>query len=102
MAQPGDPSSKQPKCSRCDDKSISWTMSKFNFDWICLTCKEDERLAPGYANADNTEVSAVRAGYNNFPGVGLTLADRVFLAQRVAARPRRASKWVEASEGEDA
>ena len=102
MARPGDPSFNQPNCSRCGDKSISWTMSKFNFDWIYLTCKEDERLAPGYANADNTEVSAVRAGYNNFPGVGLTLADRVFLAQRVAARPRRASKWVEASEGEDA
>ena len=102
MARPGDPGYKQNGCVRCGDKLMAWTMSKFNFDLICLSCKDDERLAPGYANADKVEVAAVRAGYNNFPGVGLTLADRVFLVQRVAARPGRASRGAEASEGEHA
>jgi ribosomal protein S27E len=102
MARPGDSFFKQTECARCGDELTSQIMSKFNHDVICLSCKADERLAPGYGNADTTEVAAVRAGDYNFPGVGLTPADQVFLAGRVAARPGRNSKGAEASEVEHA
>jgi len=102
MARPEDSFFKQTECARCGDSLTSQIMSKFNHDVICLSCKTDERLAPGYANADATEVAAVRAGDYNFPGVGLTPADRVFLARRVDSRPGRASRGAEASEGEHA
>jgi len=61
-------------------------MSKFNNDWLCSECKEDERAAPGYAAADAAEVAAVLAGVRNFPGVGLSPADRDFLAVRLVER----------------
>ena len=64
------------------------TMSKFNTDTVCMPCKEDERLAPGYEHADKIEYEAVRAGVRNFPGVGLSAEDIAFLAERRAQRQR--------------
>ncbi len=65
-------------------------MSKFNQDWLCAACKEDERHTPGYAAAEAAEVHAVKTGLRNIPGVGLSAEDVTFLAQRRAARAPQA------------
>jgi hypothetical protein len=75
-------------CSRCGDNASASILSKFNFDEICLECKRDEELAPGYREADEAEVAHVRAGNNNYPGVGLSPEDHEFLARRRAERKR--------------
>ena len=45
-------------------------MSKFNTDHICPACRARERAHPCYATADAAEITAVRAGVANFPGIG--------------------------------
>lgn len=77
-------------CDRCgaDLARTASTMSKFNADVICVACKADERLAPGYQAADDTEVAMVRAGVRNYSGVGLSPTDAAFLATRRAARAK--------------
>ena len=59
-------------CERCgaDLAKVSSIMSKFNQDTICSPCKARERAHPGYREADEAEIAAVRAGDCNFPGVG--------------------------------
>ena len=76
----------QKNCSRCGVELKVWTMSKFNTDIICMSCKEDERQAPGYKAADEAELQAVKNGVRNFPGVGLSDEDKKFLAERRAQR----------------
>ena len=61
-------------------------MSIFNTDTICLPCADDEQEAPGYEAAQQAEDTAVREGNHNFPGVGLSKADRDFLAEKRKAR----------------
>jgi hypothetical protein len=61
-------------------------MSKFNVDALCLRCADDERLAPGYADACKAEMAAVRQGDLYFPGMGLSSEDSDFLANRRKAR----------------
>jgi hypothetical protein len=73
-------------CDRCHAKLDVSIMSKFNVDTLCERCAEDERLAPGYPDADNAEMAAVRQGDLNFPGIGLSSEDRAFLASRRKAR----------------
>jgi hypothetical protein len=73
-------------CDRCQAKLDVSVMSKFNVDTLCDRCAEDERLAPGYADASKAEMDAVRQGDLNFPGVGLSSEDRAFLANRRRAR----------------
>lgn len=73
-------------CDRCHAETLTHILSKFNQDTLCLDCKNDERLAPGYAAADAAEVASVRQGNYNFEGVGLSSADRAFLSARRAAR----------------
>ena len=73
-------------CDRCGVVTRAAIMSKFNTDIICVACKEDERQAPGYEAADRAEVAAVMGGNYRFPGVGLSAADEVFLAERRQAR----------------
>lgn len=73
-------------CDRCNQPSVATIMSKFNTDTICLSCKEDERQAPGYAEACRAETAAVRSGDYNFPGIGLSSADANFLAGRRKSR----------------
>jgi len=79
-------------CDRCKDPLGVRTMSKFNREAICMPCKTAEREAPGYIDADDAEVAAVRRGEYNFPGVGLTARDREFLAERLAERREREAK----------
>jgi hypothetical protein len=73
-------------CARCAAELRTCTMSRFNTDTICHDCREDEKQAPGYAEAERREVEAVRAGFYNFPGVGLSVADLAFLGERLRAR----------------
>jgi hypothetical protein len=73
-------------CDRCGGDARISIMSKFNRDTLCTACKDDERLAPGYAFADAAEAAAVRGGNYHFAGVGLSAADESFLAARRAAR----------------
>ncbi len=73
-------------CDRCGMPMGAHIMSKFDLAIICIPCKGDERQAPGYPAADEAEVSAVRRGELNFPGVGLTDLDREFLEKRLAER----------------
>lgn len=73
-------------CDRCRATGRPMIMSKFNTDWICTDCKQDEKLAPGYAVADGAEFQACKRGERNFPGVGLSADDRAFLAARVEQR----------------
>jgi hypothetical protein len=61
-------------------------MSKFNVDTLCERCADDERLAPGYAEAVKAELASVRQGDLNFSGVGLSGEDHAFLANRRKAR----------------
>lgn len=74
------------RCDRCGAPFGSKIMSKFNQDALCVDCKEDERLAPGFASADAAELAAVRAGVADYPGVGLGPKDQAFLAARRACR----------------
>jgi hypothetical protein len=61
-------------------------MSKFNREILCLRCKDDERLAPGYADAYAAEAASLRNRLTHFDGIGLTRADEAFLAARRTAR----------------
>ena len=80
------------RCKRCGSRDVGFVVSKFNLDTICIPCKDDERLAPGYKTADAAEVAACRAGDYNFPGVGLSRDDARFLAERLAARTKEATR----------
>lgn len=57
-------------CVRCGATNCATTMSKFNTDIICMSCKDKERKHPKYAEADAAELAAVKAGDYNFPGIG--------------------------------
>jgi hypothetical protein len=59
-------------CQRCGGPTNgTTTMSMFNEDIICMTCKEKEKQHPEYKRATDAEISAVRAGNYNFKGIGL-------------------------------
>ncbi len=73
-------------CSRCRAPLRSYTVSRFNTETICLECSDDERQAPGYRLAAETETNAVRSGDYNFPGIGLGPEDREFLRTRLSLR----------------
>jgi len=74
-------------CVRCGRTARCFIGSVMNTDWICLPCRDDEGEAPGFAAAAQAEQDAVKAGNFNFPGVGFTSADRVFLSERLKKRP---------------
>jgi hypothetical protein len=77
------------KCDRCGDDTSMTTMSIFNRDTICPPCKLEEKEAPNYRRAVDTEASAVRCGDYNFSGIGLAAEDLTFLAQRRRCRQNR-------------
>ena len=56
-------------CDRCGgDTNNMTTMSIFNEDVICMSCKEQERKDPEYQAASVAEIEAVKAGDRNFKG----------------------------------
>jgi hypothetical protein len=73
-------------CDHCHGPLALSMMSKCNRDTLCTRCQNDECEAPGYAAAAATEVTAVRAGDDNFPGTGLSPRARKYLAARRVAR----------------
>ena len=84
------PASGRHLCPRCGAPLAVWSMSFFNTEEICSLCKDDERQAPGFVTAHAIEAAAVKNGNYNFPGIGLSEADRSFLAERL--RQRRADR----------
>lgn len=50
-------------------------MSVFNTDTICMKCAAEEKERPGYQEARDAEMQAVRSGDRNFRGIGLTESD---------------------------
>jgi hypothetical protein len=58
------------KCERCGHDTRIHTMSMFNTQEICMTCKRREKDHPAYAKAVKAEIAAVRNGITNFPGIG--------------------------------
>jgi hypothetical protein len=75
-------------CDRCGTDTTVHILSMFNTDDLCLDCKIDEALAPGYPAARAAERAAVLSGDYNFPGVGISRADAAFLAERRQRRVR--------------
>lgn len=57
-------------CERCRGSLTAATMSKFNQQVICMSCKDRERKHPEYAAANAAELAACLRGDFNFPGVG--------------------------------
>lgn len=79
-------------CPRCGepDWELGHSLSYFNTEDVCLACKAEEHLAPGFDAAYSAETVAVMEKNYNFQGVGLTLPDQAILealrTRRVAAR----------------
>jgi len=69
---------------------LSHSVSFFNTEDICTDCKTDEQQFPGYANARAQEEKAVFCGDYNYPGVGLSDADRATMRELIAARKQAA------------
>lgn len=57
-------------CERCDKKTVGHTMSIFNTEIICMTCKGEEKRHPDYEKARMAEVKEVKKGNYNFKGIG--------------------------------
>ena len=62
---------KSETCQRClgSTNNIT-TMSIFNMDIICVTCKSKEKKHPKYKEAVDAEFQEVKKGNYNFPGIG--------------------------------
>ena len=68
------------ECQRCGTETNSHTMSMFNMQDICLTCKEEERKHPKYDEARQRELEEIKRGNYNFEGIGwdaLTYEERI-------------------------
>jgi hypothetical protein len=56
-------------CDRCGGSTNGiTTMSMFNEDVICMSCKEQEKKDPEYGAASKAEIEAVRRGERNYKG----------------------------------
>lgn len=60
----------QSYCSRCGgDLSEGRTMSMFNTDCICMSCKDKERSDSEYRKAQQAELEQVQQGNYNYEGI---------------------------------
>lgn len=56
-------------CDRCGEPTNGvTTMSVFNEDVICMTCKKDEKNDPEYQASVEAEHEEIRKGNNNYKG----------------------------------
>lgn len=56
-------------CDRCGEPTNGvTTMSMFNEDVICMSCKEKEKKDPEYKAASRAELDAVKRGERNYKG----------------------------------
>ncbi len=62
---------RKDNCDRCGESTThsSTTMSIFNTDVICMSCKDKERKDPEYKAASIAETEAYRNGVKDFQGV---------------------------------
>ena len=60
------------KCDRCgtDLNGKCFTMSRFNTDYLCMSCKEEETQHPDYQLAVEAERAELAKGNWNYPGIG--------------------------------
>ena len=58
------------KCERCHQETNIFTMSMFNTQNICMSCKERERKHPMYENAREAERQEILKGNYNYSGIG--------------------------------
>ena len=62
----------QTKCDRCGGSlEEGRTMSMFNTQVICMTCKEKEQQREDYHKAVEADHAEIRKGNYNFEGIGL-------------------------------
>ena len=60
------------KCDRCHgDFNGCRTMSMFNTQVICMTCKEKEQQRADYRKAVEADHAEIRKGNYNYQGIGL-------------------------------
>ena len=57
-------------CSRCKKATGITTMSMFNEEMICISCKEKEQDHPDYEKARTAERNEIKQGNWNFKGIG--------------------------------
>jgi len=58
-------------CERCNQPTgNATTMSMFNEDVICMSCKEKEKQHPDYNKAVDTDNAEIKKGNYNFKGIG--------------------------------
>lgn len=58
-------------CERCNQPTgNATTMSMFNEDVICMSCKEKEKQHPDYKKAVDTDNAEIKKGNYNFKGIG--------------------------------
>lgn len=59
------------KCERCHQPTNNTTtMSMFNEDVICMSCKEKERQNPNYSKAYDADIEQIKKGNYNYEGIG--------------------------------
>ena len=59
------------KCERCHQPTNNkTTMSMFNEDVICMSCKEKERQNPNYSKAHAADIEQIKKGNYNYSGIG--------------------------------
>jgi hypothetical protein len=61
-------------------------MSRFNTDILCMACIDEEKEAPGYKAAAESELEQVKQRNYNYPGVGLSPLDLGFVCGRMGRR----------------
>ena len=60
---------RRDNCDRCGGSTENTTtMSIFNQDVICMSCKEEEKLDPEYGAAVEAEHEEIRKGNTNYKG----------------------------------
>lgn len=63
---------KKTRCDRCGGSlSSGRTLSMFNMQVICRTCKETEKKRDDYKKARAADLAEIKKGNYNFPGIGL-------------------------------
>lgn len=66
----------QTACDRCGGSLAGGrTMSMYNEDCICMTCKAEERKRKDYTIAQEAEMTEVKKGNYNFKGIGFLKED---------------------------
>ncbi len=59
-------------CDRCGGSlSEGRIMSMYNADCLCIKCKDEERRRDDYHLAVEADITEIKKGNCNFPGIGL-------------------------------